>query len=75
LEPLAHECFPPFSVDEEWIEREQFVLYPMDDNINTTVLSMEEYQIKEQFIFTNQQVKVIEHIIEHSFVDLQQSHE
>jgi hypothetical protein len=71
LEPLAHVDFPPFSVEEEWIEREQVVSDPMDDNINTVVLSMVEDQIEEQFILTNQQVKVIEHIVEHSFVDLQ----
>jgi hypothetical protein len=47
----------------------------MDDNINTIVLSMAEDQIEEQLLLTNQQVKVIEHIVEHSFVDLQQSHE
>jgi hypothetical protein len=43
----------------------------MDDNINTIVLSMAEDQIEEQFLLTNQQVKVIEHIVEHSLVDLQ----
>ena len=71
LEPLAHVEFPPFSVEEKWSEREQVVSDPMDDNINTIALSMEEDQIEEPLLLTNQQVKVIEHIVEHSFFYLQ----
>jgi hypothetical protein len=47
LEPLAHVDFPPFLVEEEWIEREHVVSDPMDDNINIVVLSMAEDQIEE----------------------------
>ena len=47
----------------------------MGVHISIGVTSFEEGQIKEQSPLANSQVKVIEHFIEESLVDLQQSYD